>query len=302
MLVVTHNACLGHDPGSLQPESPARLRAVQAGIDDFTADHSVELCAAPRVSNNALLRVHQADYIDYLEQQFQQRKTIRLDPDTLISPHSREAVYRAAGAVEYAVERVLAGTEKRVFCAVRPPGHHAEPGRAMGFCLFNNVAVGVAAALAGGLQRIAIVDFDVHHGNGTEALFGGDARVLFCSLFQHPLYPDSGLSPPSNAVFVPLPAGTDGTAYRAEFKEKVEPELAHFRPQLIFVSAGFDAHAGEPLAGLLLEDEDYTWLTERIVALAECSAGGRVISVLEGGYNLETLRSATQAHLQALAD
>jgi acetoin utilization deacetylase AcuC-like enzyme len=302
MLVVTHDACLGHDPGSLHSESPARLRAVRAGIDDFTADHFVELCAAPRVSNDALLRVHQADYLDWLEQQFQQRGTVQLDPDTLISPGSREAAYRAAGAVEYAVARVLAGTAKRVFCAVRPPGHHAEPGRAMGFCLFNNVAVGVAAALVDGLQRIAIVDFDVHHGNGTEALFGGDERVLFCSLFQHPLYPDSGLSPPPNAVFVPLPAATDGAAYRAEFKEKVEPALARFEPQLIFVSMGFDAHAGEPLAGLLLADEDYTWLTERIVALAECSAGGRVISVLEGGYNLETLRSATQVHLQALAD
>ncbi len=172
----------------------------------------------------------------------------------------------------------------------------------MGFCLFNNVAVGAAAALAEGIARVAIVDFDVHHGNGTEAIFAGDERVLYCSLFQHPLYPDSGLSPPANGVFVPLPAGTNGTQYRTAFSEHIMPALEQFRPELIFISAGFDAHAGDPLAGLALEDEDYVWLTERIVVAAESSAEGRIISVLEGGYNLAALRSATFVHLQALAN
>lgn len=304
MLIVTHDACLGHDPGTLHPESPDRLRAVRESIDAYRADNpSVEFFdEPPRVSRAALLRVHMADYIERLDRQFHEKRVMQLDPDTLIASGSREAIYRAAGAVQYAAGRVLAGTAKRVFCAVRPPGHHAEPGRAMGFCLFNNLAVGVAATLADGMRRVAIVDFDVHHGNGTEAMFGGDERVLFCSLFQYPLYPDSGLSPPANAVSVPLEAGTDGRVYRKAFTDRVLPALEAFRPQLVFVSAGFDAHAGDPLAGLLLEDSDYGWLTDRIVEQAEKSARGRVISVLEGGYNLDALRSASYVHLAALDD
>lgn len=302
MLIVTHNACLEHEPGAVHPESPDRLRAVHAGMDDYRAGRDIAMHEAPRVSREALLRVHDAAYLDRLERIFPSEHIVQLDPDTLVSPGTREAVYRGAGAVEYAVERVLSGADKRVFCAVRPPGHHAEPGRAMGFCLFNNIAVGVAAALEAGVQRVAIVDFDVHHGNGTEAMFGGDERVLFCSLFQHPLYPESGLSPAANCVFVPLDAGTAGAAYREAFAARVEPALARFAPELILISAGFDAHSGDPLAGLQLEDEDYAWLTEHIVAQAELSAGGRVISVLEGGYNLNALRSATRAHLGALDD
>jgi len=302
MLIVTHEACLGHDPGRLHPESPDRLRAVRAGIDDFMAERDIAVHEAPRVTRRALLRVHDAAYLDRLEHIFPSERTVQLDPDTLVSPGSREAVYRGAGAVEYAVERVLSGADKRVFCAVRPPGHHAEPGRAMGFCLFNNIGIGVAAALEAGVQRVAIVDFDVHHGNGTEAMFAGNDRVLLCSLFQHPLYPESGLDPADNCVFVPLDAGTNGAVYRQVFAAQVEPALARFAPELVFVSAGFDAHAGDPLAGLQLEDEDYVWLTERIVAQAERSAGGRIISLLEGGYNLDALRSATRAHLGALND
>ena len=323
MLIVTHEACLKHDLGTWHPESPARLQAVRAGIDDFMARRAsenrarlraawigieddygatrdTEIVSAPYASSEALLRVHTAAYIDWLEQQFPNERYVQLDDDTLLSPGSREAAYRAAGAVELAASHVLSGTTERVFCAVRPPGHHAEPERAMGFCLFNNLAVGVAAALAAGVERVAIVDFDVHHGNGTEAAFAGDERVLLCSLFEHPLYPNSGLEPADNCLSVPLPAGTDGLAYRMRFGEIVEPALTEFAPQLVFVSAGFDAHAGDPLADLLLEDEDYAWLTERIVAVAESSAEGRVISVLEGGYNLDALRGATVAHLLAL--
>ena len=204
--------------------------------------------------------------------------------------------------MESAVDEVLAGRFRRVFCAVRPPGHHAEPELSMGFCLFNNVAIGAAKALDAGLERIAIVDFDVHHGNGTQARFGGDKRVLFCSLFQYPLYPDSGIDPPDNCISVPLEAGTDGRVYREAFYTQVEPPLKRFKPELVFISAGFDAHSGDPLAGLMLKDEDYAWLTERIVAVAEASANGRVISTLEGGYNIDALRGATLAHLQALSE
>ncbi len=301
MLIVTHEACLDHDPGKLHPECPDRLRAVMAGILEFSAQQPVEIREAPQVTREALLRVHTAAYLDRLERMFPREGRVQLDPDTIISPGTREAVYRGAGAMELAVEEVLANRFKRVFCAVRPPGHHAEPELSMGFCLFNNVAIGAAAALDAGVERIAIVDFDVHHGNGTQARFGGDDRVLFCSLFQYPLYPDSGIDPPDNCLSVPLEAGTDGRVYRDVFYQQVEPRLRQFKPELVFVSAGFDAHVGDPLAGLMLKDEDYAWLTERIVSVAEASAGGRVISTLEGGYNLDALRGATLAHLQALA-
>lgn len=301
MLILTHDACLEHDPGPMHPESPDRLRAVLAGVKAFAADHAADIHDAPMASREALLRVHKATYIDLLEGQFPSAGRVQLDPDTIISPGTREAVYRGAGATEQAVDEVLSGRYRRVFCATRPPGHHAEPDRAMGFCLFNNVGVGVAAALARGVERVAVVDFDVHHGNGTEAMFSGNPGVLLCSLFQHPLYPDSGLHPMGNCVFVPLDAGTDGAAYREIFSRRVEPALAEFAPQLVFVSAGFDAHAGDPLAGLILEDEDYAWITGRIVAAAEASAEGRVISVLEGGYRIDALSGAVQAHLQALA-
>ncbi|HEX5314207.1 MAG TPA: histone deacetylase family protein [Gammaproteobacteria bacterium] len=301
LLVVTHPACLQHDAGAAHPESPARLRAVLEAVESLALDHEIEMAEAPRASREALLRVHDSAYLDELERRFPEEGRVQLDPDTIVSAGSREAAERAAGAVEYAVAQVLAGAAKRAFCAVRPPGHHAEADRAMGFCLYNNVAVGAAAALADGLSRVAIVDFDVHHGNGTEAMFKNDKRLLYCSLFQHPLYPGCGLDPTGNDVFVPLAAGTDGAAYRAIFAERVEPALAGFRPELIFISAGFDAHAGDPLAGLALEDDDYAWLTERIVAAAEAHARGRVISVLEGGYHLAALRSATLAHLRALA-
>ena len=302
LLIVSHPACLEHDVGPGHPESPARLRAVLDAIETFASDHDVEMVEAPRASREALLRIHPATYLDWLDRQFPEQGINWLDADTALCPKSREAVYRAAGAVEHAVERVLTTDTRRVFCAVRPPGHHAEPAQAMGFCFLNNIAVGAAAALASGVARVAIVDFDVHHGNGTEAMFAGDERVLFCSLFQHPLYPGSGLSPPSNTIFVPLAAGTDGAQYRKAFTKHVIPALERFRPELIFISAGFDAHVGDPLAGLALEDEDYAWLTERIVSAANASAEGRVISVLEGGYNLAALRSATLSHLQALAD
>jgi len=301
VLVVTHPACRAHDPGPGHPEAPARLDAVLESVDELEGQGIVERVRAPAVSRKALLRIHTPAYLDWLDRQVPSSGTAWLDADTALSPESGEAIARQAGAVVHAVERVLAGDFRRAFCAVRPPGHHAEPGAAMGFCFYNGIAAGAAAALAAGLERVAIVDFDVHHGNGTEACFAGEARLLLCSLFQHPLYPGSGLEPPANGVFVPLPEGTGGTAYRAAFAERVEPALAAFRPELVLVSAGFDAYAGDPLAGLALHADDYAWLTRRIVAAAEATAGGRVVSVLEGGYRMEGLRGGSRAHIQALA-
>lgn len=300
MLIITHPACLKHDTGPGHPESAARLQAVLQAARGLASARDAAMIDAPRASREALLRVHSTHYLEELERTFPERGRASLDADTAVSPGSREAAWRAAGAVEYATGRVLAGDARRAFCAVRPPGHHAEPEQAMGFCLFNNLAVGVAAALAAGLERVSIVDFDVHHGNGTAKAFRNESRVQYCSLFQHPFYPGRELEPGKNDVFVPLAAGTGGEQYRDAFSRRIEPELAAFRPELIFVSAGFDAHAGDPLAGLALGDSDYAWLTERIVAAAGAGARGRVVSVLEGGYDLANLRSATRAHLQVL--
>ncbi|MDN5864630.1 MAG: histone deacetylase family protein [Gammaproteobacteria bacterium] len=300
MLILTHPAFLDHDTGPGHPESPSRLQAVLQAIQAFQSVHPVEIIDAPRASREALLRIHLASYLEELEQRFPEQGRAWLDADTKISPGSREAAWRAAGAVQCATEQLLAGKDRRAFCAVRPPGHHAEPDRAMGFCLFNNVAVGAAAALAAGLERVSIVDFDVHHGNGTARMFRNEPRVQYGSFFEHPFYPGRELEPGENDVFVPLSAGTDGEQYRRIFSEQVEPALAAFQPELIFISAGFDAHAGDPLAHLALEDNDYAWLTESIVAAANASARGRIVSVLEGGYNPANLRSTTLAHLQAL--
>ena len=233
MLILTHEACLGHDPGKLHPERPDRLRAVLAGVEEFAAQQPVEIREAPQVTREALLRVHTTAYIDRLEKLFPNEGRVQLDPDTIMSPGTREAVYRGAGAMEYAVDEVLAGRSKRVFCAVRPPGHHAEAELSMGFCLFNNVAIGAAKALDAGLERIAIVDFDVHHGNGTQEAFYDDGRVLFISMHQYPFYPGTGDLTETGCgagegatVNLPFPAGTSGDTYRAAIEEVVVMERA----------------------------------------------------------------------------
>ncbi len=226
-----------------------------------------------------------------------------LDPDTSLNPHSLEAALRAAGACVAATDAVLGGRAGRAFCAVRPPGHHATPTRAMGFCVFNNVAVAAAHALeAHGLERVAIVDFDVHHGNGTEDMFRDDPRVLFCSTFQHPYYPYCGADSGNDHVInVPLPAMTASEGFRTAVDRHWMPALEGFEPQLVLVSAGFDAHREDPLAYLQLEDGDYAWVTRRIAAVAERFAGGRIVSTLEGGYGLAPLARSALAHVEALA-
>ena len=301
----THPACLQHDPGPGHPESPARLAAVLGALDRdrFAALDRVE---APRASREQLQRVHAAAHIDHILAAGPDAGWYRVDEDTLMSPGSVEAALRAAGAVTAAVDAVMSGTASRAFCAVRPPGHHATSTQAMGFCLFNNVAVAAAHALAAhGLQRVAIADFDVHHGNGTQVIFEREPRLLFASSHQSPLYPGSGAADErgiGNLVNAPLPAGAGSTEFRDAWSRLLLPRLHAFRPQLVLVSAGFDAHRDDPLAGLQLDAADYAWLTAQLVELAHAHAGGRLVSTLEGGYDLAALAASASAHVDALAD
>jgi acetoin utilization deacetylase AcuC-like enzyme len=301
--ICTHPACLGHDPGPGHPESPARLAAVLEALDDasFAALPRIE---APRATRTQLARVHDGELIEDLLGNAPARDLRRLDADTLMSPASAEAALRAAGAVCAAVDAVLAGPFARVFCAVRPPGHHATRSTAMGFCLFNNVAVGTAHALsAHAIGRVAIVDFDVHHGNGTADIFGADPRVLYASSHQMPLYPGSGEAGErgvGNLVNVPLAPGAGSARFRDAYERIVLPAIDAFAPELLLVSAGFDAHRRDPLASLELEAQDYGWITARLAELADRHAQGRIVSSLEGGYDLDALRTSVSAHVAAL--
>lgn len=301
----THPACLQHDPGADQAESPARLRAVLQALDhDRFA--SIDRIEAPRASREQLLRVHDAAYVEHILSSAPASGTLRLDEDTLMSPASAEAALRAAGAVVAAVDAVMAGHNGHAFCAVRPPGHHATTDRAMGFCLFNNIAVAAAHALAAhGLKRVAIADFDVHHGNGTQDIFATEPRVLFISSHQSPLYPETGREDEcgvGNIVNAPLSPGDGSYEFRELWDGLLLPRLHAFKPQLVLVSAGFDAHHDDPLADLRLNNEDFAWITERLVALAHAHAGGRLVSSLEGGYNLRALAASASAHVAALLD
>jgi acetoin utilization deacetylase AcuC-like enzyme len=300
--IFTHPACALHDMGAGHPEQPARvvevmnaLRATNLACEDNTE-------SAPQISIAQLARVHPQDYIDFVFSTSPKVGRAQLDPDTAMNPHSLEAALRAAGAGIAAMDWALVGSDRRAFCAVRPPGHHALPDSAMGFCIFANVAIAAQHAIAAhGLERVAIVDFDVHHGNGTEACIAGDERIRLYSTFQHPYYPQSGVpSSAKNVVNIPLAWGSGSEEIRSVFLAKLLPDLAHFAPQVLLISAGFDAHRDDPLAGLNFEDEDYAWMTEQLVAQANASANGRVVSMLEGGYNLAALARSAVAHVQAL--
>ena len=302
MRVYTHPACLLHDTGPGHAESPQRLRAVTDGLRS-AFPKQLDWREAPRASRGQLLRAHAPELLDIVLETRPHGRAL-LDPDTVLSPDSDEAALRAAGAAVAAVDAALLGPSPRVFCAVRPPGHHATRDHAMGFCLFNNIAVAALHALeAHGLERVAIADFDVHHGNGSQAIFEHDKRVLFASSHQWPLYPDTGAfndTGDGNIVNAPLPAEADGAAFRAAWAERLLPALDAFKPQLLLVSAGFDAHRRDPLAQLRLETEDFAWISRELVRLASRHCGGRLVSTLEGGYDLDALRESSIAHVREL--
>ena len=301
----THAVCLQHDPGPGHAESPARLRAVLNALDQdrFAIVDRVE---APRATREQLLRVHTADHVDRILSITPDDGTVRLDEDTLMSPASAEAGLRAAGALVAAVDAVMKGHTNRAFCAVRPPGHHATQDTVMGFCLFNNVAVAAAHALAAhGLKRVAIADFDVHHGNGTQDIFQREPRVLFMSSHQSPLYPGTGSAEETgvgNVINAPLSPGDGSYEFRELWDGVLLPRLHAFKPQLVLISAGFDAHRNDPLSDIRLQTEDYTWITERLVDIARTHADGRVVSTLEGGYDLTALAASASAHVWALLE
>ncbi|MEO5963020.1 MAG: histone deacetylase family protein [Thermomonas sp.] len=301
MRIYSHPACLAHDTGPGHPERPERLSAVTDAL--HAAFPQLDWHQAPRASRGQLLRAHSLELLDkVLETRSGER--MFLDPDTVLSPASAEAALRAAGAVVAAVDAVVGGHTARAFCAVRPPGHHATADVAMGFCLFNNIAVGALHALAAhGLERIAIVDFDVHHGNGTQDIFAQNPRVLFASSHQWPLYPDTGARTETgvgNIINAPLPAGTGSMDFRTAWSQTLLPAVEAFKPQLLMISAGFDAHRRDPLAQLQLESADFGWITAELVNLAERHCGGRIVSTLEGGYDLTALAQSSVAHVGAL--
>jgi acetoin utilization deacetylase AcuC-like enzyme len=302
-LLVTHPACLLHDPGRMHPENPDRLRAVLAAFEapEFAALVRRE---APLAQIEQISRIHSRLYADRVLQAVPKSGYVGLDPDTIISPGSGEAALRAAGALVAAVDAVVAGEARNAFCAVRPPGHHAEAARAMGFCLFNNVAVGAEQARkVHGLARVAVVDFDVHHGNGTQHMFEEDADLFYASTHQSPLYPGTGGAEETgvgNIVNVPLAPMSGSREFRSAMSGIVLPALARFRPDLVMISAGFDAHADDPLASLRFLEADYEWATRQLMAVADEFCGGRVVSTLEGGYDLEALAASASAHVRAL--
>ncbi|QEI05461.1 histone deacetylase family protein [Pigmentiphaga aceris] len=303
-LYITHPACRLHEMGSWHPESPQRLDAIS---DQLLASgimpHLDTRDDVPRVTREAALRVHTAAYLDELAGRIPREGYASIDPDTMVNPHSLEAAERAAGAVVAAVDAVMTGDAENAFCAVRPPGHHACPDKAMGFCLLGNVAIAARHAIAQyGLTRVAIIDFDVHHGNGTEAALAGDPHVLMCSFYQHPFFPFREIEHPAdNMDNTPFAAYTDGAAVRQLVAQDWVPRLDAFKPELILISAGFDAHREDDLGQMKLVESDYAWMTEQIVAVAARHAQGRVVSCLEGGYNLSALGRSVTAHLRALA-
>jgi acetoin utilization deacetylase AcuC-like enzyme len=304
-VLFTHPACLAHDTGDYHPECAERLRAILAALEgeEFALLHRE---AAPRATTAQILRVHSAEHLDSLLDRLPpEGHHAYLDPDTVISAGSWEAALRAAGAAVAAVDEVCLGACRNAFCAVRPPGHHAERAKAMGFCLLNNVAIAAMhARIAHGLKRVAVIDFDVHHGNGTQEAFFANSELFYASTHQHPCYPGTGLAEErgcaDNLINVPLAPGTGSRQWRTAMASIILPRLRTFRPELIIVSAGFDAHAADPLAEVCLCTEDYSWVTHEICALARETCNHRLVSVLEGGYDLRSLAMSCAAHVRAL--
>ena len=299
-----HPDCAAHEMGSWHPESPGRLAAIEdrmiaSGLAELVVPHDV-----PLADDEDLLRAHGQGHIDHLRDCAPEAGYAALDPDTTMCAATIRAVWRAAGAAVAATDAVIGGRARNAFCATRPPGHHATRTQAMGFCFVNNVAVAALRALdVHGLSRVAVVDFDVHHGNGTENILSNDERVLMVSFFQHPFYPYSGVErPAANMINVPVAAYSDGAAVRKVVESKWLPALEAFRPEMIFISAGFDAHREDDLGQMRLVEADYVWMTERLMAVADRHAQGRIVSCLEGGYNLSALGRSVAAHVKTLSE
>ncbi len=302
--IVSDPACRKHHMGSLHPEQPARLDAINDRLIAAGLSYVMLHFDAPRATREQLLGAHDAEYVDQIFAASPQQGLVWLDGDTAMCPFTLEAAVHAAGAAVHGVDLVMQKQVDQVFCPVRPPGHHAGRNRAMGFCFFNNVAIAAYHAINHwGLERVAIIDFDVHHGNGTEEIVEGDQRILFCSSFQHPFYPGTGAgSSASNVVNIPLPRLTDGAALQEAVLEQWIPRLETFAPELILISAGFDGHRDDDMAQFNLLEQDYAWITRQLSQLATLSADKRIVSCLEGGYELHALARSVEAHLRALLD
>ncbi len=302
---MTHSDCLKHEMGAGHPEQPARLAAIEDQLIASGIGAHLTRFDAPLATDEQLGRVHPLEYVRAIRQVAPQEGTVHLDPDTAMNPYSLNAALRGAGAAVLAVDLLFKDKPayRSVFCSVRPPGHHACRARPMGFCIFNNVAVAARHAIhEHGVERVAIIDFDVHHGNGTEDIFEGDERVLMASTFQHPFYPYSGTEAPApNMVNVPLAAGAGSREFREAVTSAWLPALEDFRPELVIFSAGFDAHVEDDMAMLRLSDADYGWVTRQVKAVADRHAEGRIVSMLEGGYALSALGRSAVQHIKVLA-
>ena len=301
---ITHRDCWLHNMGEHHPECPDRLSAINDRLIAAGLDLYLNFQDAPVAEVEQLARAHPRAYVEELIASVPEHGIRHLDPDTAMCPHTMKAALRSAGAGILATDLVLGGQVENAFCAVRPPGHHAEHAKAMGFCFFNNVAVAALHALeAHGLERVAIIDFDVHHGNGTEDIFRKDPRVMMASIFQHPFYPYSGTdNPPAHMINVPVPAGTRGELFRQIVAEQWVPALRNHWPQMLFISAGFDAHYEDDMGSLGLVEADYVWATQQLKAVAEECCQKRIVSILEGGYALSALGRSAVAHIKSLAD
>ncbi len=301
-IIIHHDDCLRHNPGPKHPESPLRIKAVLAGLEGLKG---LEKLPAPRATAEQIVRVHPQQFWADISTMEPSEGVVGIDVDTFLSKGSVDAALRASGALCFAIDQILDSKALRAFCAVRPPGHHSEQAVAMGFCLLNHVAIGAMHALQRpDIRRVAIIDFDVHHGNGTQAIFEQNPDVMYVSSHQLPLYPGTGQREETgcgNILNLPLKPGDGGKSFRRAWSSTGLPAIHGFAPDLVLISAGFDAHARDPLAQIELQDEDYHWITDQLCDLADDCCGGRVASILEGGYDLEALAGASRAHVEALA-
>jgi len=300
---ISHPDFMKHEMGHHHPECPERIQAIEDQLIQSRLDSHLKRIDPPLATEADITRVHSEDHLAFIKSKAPTSGYAMIDGDTIMNSSTWNVSLRAAGAAIAAVDAVMKGEVNNAFCAVRPPGHHAEPHRSMGFCVFNTIAIATRYALEQyDLDRVAVIDFDVHHGNGTEAAFIDDPHVLMCSFFQHPFYPYSGLEGGDNMVNIPLPASTSGKVVREMISKIWIPRLQEFKPQLIMISAGFDAHREDDLGQMGLVEDDYVWITQQLMNVANQTCKGKIVSCLEGGYNLSALGRSVVAHLKTLAE